>query len=77
VDTVQKCDRRTDRITITKTVQRIASHGNDCSSSIKSLNCSMLLEAGAVRGAGSAVCTLLMSYFNAALTCAELQLSRL
>jgi len=29
VDTVHECDRQTDRITITKTVQRRASHGND------------------------------------------------
>ena len=33
MDTVHECDRRTDRqtarITITKTVQRIASHGNN------------------------------------------------
>jgi len=33
VDTVHECDgrtdRQTDRITITKTVQRIASHGNN------------------------------------------------
>ena len=34
MDTVHDCDRqtdrRTDRVTITKTVQRIASHGNEC-----------------------------------------------
>jgi len=40
VDTVHKCnrqtDRRTDRITITKTVQRIASHGkNEMISSVE------------------------------------------
>ena len=29
VDTVHECDRRTDRITMTKTVQRIASHGKN------------------------------------------------
>jgi len=29
VDTVHECDRQTDRITITNTVQRIASHGNN------------------------------------------------
>ena len=27
MDTVHECDRQTDRITITDTVQRIASHG--------------------------------------------------
>jgi len=30
VDTVHECDRQTDRITMTNTVQRIASHGINC-----------------------------------------------
>ena len=29
MDTVHECDRQTNRITITNTVQRIASHGNE------------------------------------------------
>jgi len=29
VDTVHECDRQTDRITIAKTMQRIASHGKN------------------------------------------------
>jgi len=46
VDTVHECDGRTDgrtdRITITKTVQRIASHGkNECSTKI-SYSCASL-----------------------------------
>ena len=35
MDTVHACDRRMDRITITKTVQRTASHGkNDISNKV-------------------------------------------
>jgi len=32
MDTVHECDRQTDRITITKTVQRIASQGKNTKS---------------------------------------------
>ena len=43
MDTVHECDRqtdrRTDRITMTKTVQRIASHGNNVTIDLELLEC--------------------------------------
>ena len=34
MDTVHECDRQTDSITITDTVQRIASRGKKCSNAV-------------------------------------------
>ena len=43
MDTVHECDRRTDRITTTKTVQRRASHGKNVVSLSQWSSCSLLL----------------------------------
>jgi len=53
VDTVHECDGRTDgrtdRITITKTVQRIASHGKQESYAIAKMTAKCALHMGALK----------------------------
>ena len=49
MDTVHECDRQTDRITMTKTAQRIASRGKSDSLSNKKLRTISLVRGGVNR----------------------------